>query len=320
MSHRTEARVVCASTTEFGPQTDLYSIYMIFPKAILGEVNTHRALSRSDRSSRAVPSKILIEEVRTDPFMPAVFRHAGKGMVGGEPMTDYDLREAATRQIVKALTAADAAEYDLICGEAKGTANRALDPFIRMHSLRTGTRNGWLNLLGLRLDKGADDNFQVLANKIYEAIKTGPKPKLLKPGEWHLPFIDEEDYNTVRAMEPPLGKALDLHYDYSEVMRQWSAARCAHLSYHDLETGQRMTVERAMMICAKLRDSRPLHSSPFEHQATPDEWLRDTRFHEPANVGDWKYGQNGNLSPGWRQYRKMIPNESVANLPEGYEL
>jgi hypothetical protein len=29
---------------------------------------------------------------------------------------------------------------------------------------------------------------------------------------------------------------------------------------------------------------------------------------------------SGNLAPGWRQARKMLPAEAVADLPEGYVL
>lgn len=38
-----------------------------------------------------------------------------------------------------------------------------------------------------------------------------------------------------------------------------------------------------------------------------------------STLAKWKYGeQAGNLGPGWRQFRKMLPNESVAPLPESY--
>lgn len=40
----------------------------------------------------------------------------------------------------------------------------------------------------------------------------------------------------------------------------------------------------------------------------PDIWLKKWMYPEQA----------GNLGPGWRQYRKMLPGEAVAPLPEAY--
>jgi len=54
----------------------------------------------------------------------------------------------------------------------------------------------------------------------------------------------------------------------------------------------------------KLAAAKPMHASPFEHQATPDECvfadsdrLQWRRPHEHANF------------VGWRQHRKMLPGE-----------
>ena len=83
MSHRTIAIVERDSVTPYGEATRLTSIYVIFPKMVLGERNRHRGFSLSDRSSRAVPPEKLIQEVRDDPAMPALFRGRTTGMGGG---------------------------------------------------------------------------------------------------------------------------------------------------------------------------------------------------------------------------------------------
>lgn len=307
MSHRTSATVICDSISiiPYGGATRLTSIYVIFPKMVLGERNRHRAFSLSDRSSRAVPPEKLIEEVRADPAMPAKFRNRVKGMGGGETLlgTDLSIAEHAWHQA--ASDAAIWAERLNTQGLAKEIVNRPLDPFIRMHSLMTATRNGWWNFFGLRLDAAADPTIQVLAQRCWEAYRASTA-KLLQPGEWHLPFVKEDEYKAMQEWNYHV--ALD-H------AKRLSAARCAHLSFNDLETGKRMMVERALAIYDKLVGSRPLHASPLEHQATPDDWIKPEGV-----VGFWANPHyHGNLF-GWRQARKMLPGEAIAPLPEGYGL
>lgn len=287
--------------------TRLDSIYAVFPKMVMGERNRHRCFSLSDRSSRAVPPEKLIAEIRSGEglAMPAKFRRRAKGMGGGEELTGDNLINAQLDWIEDALDVADAAERALKRDEEKETVNRRLDMFIYMHSLQTGTLFGWLNFFGLRL-ANASPTIEVLAQKCFEVYKAA-EPNRLSPGSWHLPFVDDYEiaYDTgpnaiCRYPRIPLDMAINL-----------SAARSAHLSYNDLETGQRMTLERALGIAAKLKDTSPLHASPFEHQATPD---------TPRTGNRWDYpDDHGNL-PGWRQARKMIPGEDIAPLPAGYEL
>jgi thymidylate synthase ThyX len=325
MSHRTSAKVVLDSITPHGSETRLMSMYVIFPKMIIGERNRHRAFSLSDRSSRAVPPEKLIDEVVLDPAMPAKFRRRSKGMGGGEELVGDELVEAQERWRRAAFTAAGWAGIAAKAGEAKETANRPIDPYIRMHSLMTATRDCWLNFFGLRLDEGADPTIQVLAQRCFEVYKDST-PKLLEPGEWHLPFVDDDEVfqnsmgPDVWTIDDRPGKGLTV----IEVAKRLSAARCAHLSYNDLETGKRMTVDRALLIYDKLVTSRPLHASPCEHQATPDEWRSYAMKREEVDAGtqygEWVHrSEHGNLL-GWRQARKMLPGEAVAPLPEGYEL
>lgn len=321
MSHRTSAEVVLDSVAPYGSATRLTSIYVVFPKMVLGERNRHRAFSLSDRSSRAVPPEKLVAEVRDDPAMPAMFRRRAKGMGGGEELVGDELAAAENRWRTQAYVAAAAANDAAEAGEGKETANRHLDPYVRMHSLMTATRDGWMNFFGLRLDAAADPTIQVLAQRCWE-VYSNSTPGLLKPGEWHLPFFDTGDVFGYKGWISAehcqlrwIGKS------WIDLARCLSAARCAHLSYDDLETGKRMTVQRALAIYEKLVGSRPIHASPCEHQATPDEReLQSLGYPHSWNEEIWTHPeQHGNLF-GWRQYRKMLPGEAVADLPNGYEL
>jgi hypothetical protein len=90
------------------------------------------------------------------------------------------------------------------------------------------------------------------------------------------------------------------------VLRKVSTARCARVSYltHD---GRRTTLLEDIELHNKLVVAEPLHASPAEHQATPDEQVRDeysdTRWKEPSLHGNFT---------GWIQHRKCLPREFVA--------
>jgi hypothetical protein len=98
-----------------------------------------------------------------------------------------------------------------------------------------------------------------------------------------------------------------------------SAARCARLSYLSFDTNKRSTIEEDLKLYDRLVGGEILHASPLEHQATPDvlRWqhpdLKDSKEWDNPE-------QSGNLGPGWRQFRKMLPNEEVAPLPKEFSL
>lgn len=339
MSHRTSAEVVCDSVTSYGDATRLTSMYVVFPKIVLAERNRHRGFSLSDRSSRAVPPEKLIAEVRDDPAMPAKFRRYTTGMGGGDMLVAEDLILAQQQWSWAAVRAAEQAQaMTEVHSLAKEIANRPLDPFIRMYSLMTATRDVWLNFFGLRLDAGADPTIQVLAQRCFDAYKAST-PRLLQPGDWHLPFIDSDSWNECAS------KSLN-HFQIIELVKKFSAARCAHLSYNAIGETQRMTVEKALSIYDKLVGSTPLHLSPLEHQATPNAangqrivWRGEGRIELDENGTPFILEKDGKVVPkgltlepawineheqgnlfGWRQARKLLKNESVAPLPEGYTL
>lgn len=330
--NKTSAQMILSSVTPYGAElrdlrkepTRLDSIYGVFPKFVMVERNRHRGFSLSDRSSRAVPPEKLIAEIRSGVglAMPAKFRKRTGGMGGGEELVGDELIAAQLRWIVRALDGADAAEEEIKYDMEKEVINRHLDPYIYAHTLQTGTRDIWLNFFGLRL-ANASPTIELFAQKCFEVYKA-TTPKVLQPGEWHTPFIDEDPV-TLAAMahDLPAGFKFTGWYGEAEMAIRLSAARCAHLSFNDLETGQRMTVKKALEICDRLEGSRPLHASPFEHQATPDEaklTYGPGEWDKPTLIDHWKNPkQHGNLY-GWRQARKMLSGEAVAELPEGYEL
>src|SRR5580700_11421431 len=64
------------------------SLLLTYPRIIHSEFMTHRMLSRNAASSRAIPTKRLIETVINDPFIPIAFQKQHTGMQGIEYFTN----------------------------------------------------------------------------------------------------------------------------------------------------------------------------------------------------------------------------------------
>jgi hypothetical protein len=105
---------------------------------------------------------------------------------------------------------------------------------------------------------------------------------VLRPGQWHLPFITHTDRS-----------AYDL-----ETLKRISAARCARTSYLLPENGMKSDVKRDLELFERLAvrngdSTDPRHLSPLEHQA---EAIKDGIY-----VGNFR---------GWKQFRKEISSEA----------
>lgn len=344
------ATVVADSISPQGHR--LRSVQVTAHRFILAEINTHRMLSRSYRSSRAVPVKRLLEEVRENPAMPVHWGANEPGMQARAELSTendgFDLYLGTDRETTEvsitgwdgrdvfidssprqraevawrmgARTAADLAEGLAKGGLHKQIANRVLEPFLWVHGIITATE--WDNFFGLRLHEDAQPEFRALADAVWAAFKAS-EPTQLDPGGWHLPYVDEDDK----------ARLLDIsrtHHDLSllDLARKTSTARCARSSYNSFDTGKRSTLEEDLVTYAKLNipgtefydPTRPIHASPAEHQGTPDKMVPT---HLSGRIGGggpyvWaKPGEHGNFV-GFRQHRKMLPGEAVAPLPEDY--
>ena len=108
----------------------------------------------------------------------------------------------------------------------------------------------------------------------------------MQPGEWHLPFIADEERE---------------RYGFIDLIKL-SVARCASTSYKTVD-GFDMTLERAKAIFDKLITSKPMHASPAEHVAQADGWVE--------SLSSWEHlALHGNFE-GFVQYRKLC---EAANL------
>jgi thymidylate synthase ThyX len=234
---QTSATIIAHSVADGCPPLTTYKLR--FPRIILAEFNTHRAFSRNAKSSRAVPIKRMLREVRENPYRPPEWRYKNEagGMQPGELMSGPD---AYTAQCLWDYARQDAVEcakdLDEI-GATKEHVNRLLEPFSWTDVVMTTTRIK--NFNALRLDNSAQIDIRILAQKMLEAAEDSV-PTELQVGQWHKPFCT-------------FGEPVEA-----------SVARCARVSYVD-HYGRNPSLEADLALYDSLLSM--YHLSPFEHQA-----------------------------------------------------
>lgn len=227
--------------------------------------------SRNAGSSRARPSAAIIEQVRNDPWGP---RHWGlnrPGMQAKEETVDAGgamlLWEKAARQ---AAYLAERMRYHEL---HKQIVNRILEPFTFIDVVLTSTMPGLENFFALRIHPDAQPEIQDLARAMRQVMDESV-PQSLGYGEWHLPYILEEE----REEYP------------TALLRKLSVARCARVSYKAFDGT--VDEDKDLALYKKLVGAHPMHASPAEHQAMPTHPLT------MLPVG-------GNFD-GWQQHRKLL--------------
>ena len=272
-------KIICDSVSQEGIR--LTTFHLRYWRAIHAELMTHRVFSRNARSSRAVPSRVLL----TEPIFIPTFGMNKPGMQSDivAPM-DLQMKWRNEWQDLAAICREYVERWSEE-GMHKQHANRPLEWFGWIDVLVTST--SWKNFWELRISEYAQPEFDELARAMKDAMDHH-RPEELKPGEWHLPYIQFPERSSFTTEE----------------LLKLSTARCARLSYKPFDGNADYEAEVARY--KKLIVSSPVHASPAEHQATPDEstsagrggwWWRNPEFH-------------GNFH-GWIQYRKTLPNESV---------
>lgn len=253
-----------------------------FWKVLLQEIERHRVLSFCSGSSRAMPAKLFRAQVRNEPFVPGYWGKNQGGMQAREELTGW--RKAWNIRVW--LLARWAAILASWCFEKmwlhKQLANRVLEPWLWVDLVVSSTE--WNNLWLLRDHPDAQPELQAVV-KMMKGLYERGEPKKLEPGEWHLPFVVEADKTFF------CGASHDTEDRTLEELKTISAARCARASYH--RSGAVKTFTEDSELVERLKGSRPIHASPFEHvaQATGT-------FDRTSNF------------VGFRQWRKDLPGES----------
>lgn len=163
------------------------------------------------------------------------------------------------------------------------------------------TNSDWL-----KINKGnAEIHIMALAESIYDNLNES-KPRLIQPGEWHIPF-----YNTL--------KDTDLT---EEEKVKCSVAMAARTSYTVVGDEKELNFNNLLSLHNRLLIQEPPHSSPFEHccrAMTDEEYRRHVKgfskygfytgekhistFEEKTTLG-WCYSAKGYIP-----YRYLIDNK-----------
>jgi thymidylate synthase ThyX len=311
----------------------LTTFVLRFPRFINAEILRHRALSFSSASSRAIPSKKIIEDVLNDPAMPVFWGKNQSGMqayeelennrkdegyfwygelgrflsrsgLGGdsyECSTDFQTHTKGAKDSAQKLwlsarnSMVAVAERLTEIGLHKQISNRVVEAFQNITLIISGTE--WENFFKLRASEFAQPEFRALAEMMLEQYnKSIPNIKNPVFGKINLELLNS---GNGAGLEHFLNKNTDWHIPYEDKMP------AEVKTIHD-------KLKVAIARCARVsyltqdgeinvekdyelydRLTSSGHMSPCEHVAFP---ITDSK-----HVGNFK---------GWFQFRKLLPNEN----------
>lgn len=310
------AKVICDTISEQGIRLTTFEIE--YPRIVMSEFNTHRSVSKNSSSSRAIPVSKMLEHTKNINLKPVYFGSKKSGMQAGDELLGVELEQATGVWEASLRNAVESSEMLDELGVAKEVTNRLVEPFQLVKVVCTAT--DWDNFFNLRLHPDADPNICMLAYKMYKAMDDS-EPQLLYDGEYHTPYV--------KALRDETGSLFyydndDKYLTLADAIKI-SAASCASVSYRT----EGMTIEKADKIFDMLINAEVIHSSPFEHLATPivekfeyfDEGDLDSGYEVnlPHHIDSWEDGIthfnrqghlcSGNLR-GWVSYRHQLPNNT----------
>ena len=322
MSNQATAFIVADSISPLGIR--LTTFQLRYWRPIHSELMTHRVFSRNAGSSRARPSLKIIKQVRDEPWGPIHWGANEPGMQAHAEMDPMSVHAAKGVWHRAAKEAAENAEALVRIGAHKQIVNRLLEPFTYIDVLVTAT--DYANWFMLRDHKDAQPEIRELA-QLMQLKYNASLPKAIQLGQYHLPYITHADWQDVEAhcQVDRVTRDMPSYKEKLEFIRKISVARCARVSYKAFD-GVVAPMAKDLELFEQLLVSQPVHASPAEHQATPDDmqWIQRIAVASPEayDAGDdsenvlstdqeWCNPEvHGNFT-GWCQYRKMLPNEFV---------
>lgn len=260
---------VIADSVANDPYTRCTTFVLNFPRFILAQFNTHRAFSRNTASSRAIPTKKLIAQVESNPYIPKVWGANKPGMSSDSNLDNFHatMADMNTRLVLKHTL--DHAKLLTELGVHKQIVNRYLEPFMWVKVIMTTTAKGLENFFSQRLHHAAQPEMQELAQAMKIAYDAST-PVHVGATQWHLPFGSD------------LPDVSDVH------QRKIVVARIARVSY-DNHDGVR-DIESDIKLADRLAADN--HWSPFEHVAMP--WASRT-----GNLAGWMQLRHIVEKVGW---------------------
>lgn len=259
-----KSEVILDSISDFGYR--ITSLQLEYPRFIHSEFLTHRVFSRNSSSSRAIPVKKMIDEIRNSPATPIHWGKNKPGMQASEEINDIFCAKELWDEAAN--NACDIAEKMIEIGLHKQVVNRILEPFQTIRTIVTATN--WNNFFNLRINSESDPNIKELATLMKNSLDTSNPIKR----NIHVPYISDNENNSLDVLS----------------RMNISAARCARVSY--LNHYGNNELESDLELATKLKLNK--HASPFEHQAIQ---IERKNIHKEMKCDNFI---------GWRSYRNII--------------
>jgi len=299
------ATIIADSVAPSGAR--ITTIELEYPRFIHAEFMTHRMFSRNAASSRAIPVAKAIELVQTNTAMPIHWGKNQPGMSAKEeceepvmlsytvyplPHTPQQAWEWARNDAIRTSRAFMEAGYH------KQLVNRLLEPFTMIKVVCTATE--YDNFFWLRNHPDAQPEIAELAHVMWEEYNNR-KPIFLGANEWHVPYYEDGFWID------SLGDGKDIHGNALKDALAISSSCCAQVSYRKLDD----SLEKARDIFKRLVESKPVHASPFEHQATPYTYgmAGDIQIKGTTHFDNKGNAWSGNFKR-WLQHRQLIEDNT----------
>lgn len=283
---------------------EIFTMICEYPRAIHAQLLTHGVFSKNSSSTRAIPLKTAIAQIRESPSK-VIWTTNQSGMQGAVIIDPKEIARLDGMHLGAMDAAIDRVEMFETVGVHKQNAGRYLEPFSNIKIVLTSTE--WENWDWLRIHKDAQGEIAELAQAMKEARDNADIMEIGE-GEWHVPFVTRE-----RNPNNTLGYRIGCKRINAEEARQVSMSVCAQTSYRKADS----SLEKAIAMEGMLVNGHKVHASPFEHQATPIpefecivpcEWPKGvTHMRRDGTFG------SGNFV-GWIQHRQLIKNHDGANL------
>lgn len=318
------AKVICDSINESGKRITTFELE--YPRYIHCELLTHRMLSKNCSSSRAIPIEKMLGYIENNMAVPV---YLGRNKSGMQAVEEIEDKEPALRFWKNSFVGVKSTVNLLTkLGLHKQIANRLTEPYQMMKVVVTATE--WDNFFNLRIDKDAQPELVMLADKMFSAMQDS-SPKTLKEGQWHLPYVDSIEYAEGDGGYGEYDSNQWYHIEGNGISLEdaikISVASCAAVSYRT----ENMTLAKADKIFDMLINAENLHSSPFEHVAKPitNEDLYSVDYTNPdlktrvkntlsAAKGITHINSKGDFCSGnftgWIQYRHLLNNNTCNNF------
>lgn len=309
------AKIIADSISPAGKRITTYELE--YQRFIHSELMTHRAFSRNAASSRAIPIRDMLKMVWNNPATPVHWGKYQTGMTAKEELHGWRRLLGQKLWNISGKVACGFAWLMWKTGLAKQVVNRIVEPWSHIKVVVTATE--YDNFFYLRNHPDAQPEIQHLAALMLDEYNNSI-PQKLNYGDWHLPYFDW-DYDGVNSTNPrvffgwyyePENKRFYYVKDYGvclpedidekgnminkcgwhkdyislEDAKKVSSSLCAQTSYRKADE----SVDKAIKVYDRLVTSKPVHASPFEHQARPLE--------NPEE-------KSGNFV-GWFQHRQEI--------------